>query len=209
MSMTSSSCSQQALTSVADDKTILRSKARYVRDHIPVRARFAATCSIQEQLTSKSLLNSHQVVHSYVNIGSEVGTEKLIRSMLKRDQRVACPRVVRQPRFEHIAIRDIDSLIISPLGLREPDPLNTDHVDLSEIDVMLVPGLAFDRSGARLGYGGGYYDLAIKEITNHGQALVIGLAFEKQLVDKLPQDEHDQRVDLIVTEHQVISSKRR
>ena len=74
---------------------------------------------------------------------------------------------------------------------------------------MLVPGLAFDRSGARLGYGGGYYDLAIKEITNHGQALVIGLAFEKQLVDKLPQDEHDQRVDLIVTEHQVISSKRR
>ena len=194
---------------ISDRKTILRSRARLNRDGISPESRFASTRSIQKRLTAESLLIPSQLVHSYVNIGSEVGTEELIRSMLRDGQRVACPRVVGKTKLEHIVIQDIDSLISSTLGLREPDLLNTHHADLAEVDVMLVPGLAFDRNGARLGYGRGYYDLALKKLREHRRAIVIGLAFDNQLVDKLPQDKHDQLVDLIVTEHQVISSQLR
>ena len=124
-----------------------------------------------------------------------------------RGQRVVCPRVAGADTLDHFEVTDLDAFVEGPMGLREPDPDRSEPIDLGEVDVMLVPALAFDRSGIRLGYGAGYYDRALAELRRHGRATVIGLAYDEQVVDELPREAHDQPVDLIVTETRTIVSE--
>lgn len=102
--------------------------------------------------------------------------------------------------FFHVA--DLRSLVVSRWKLREPgfDPAKL--VSLADIDLILVPGLAFTRDGRRLGRGGGYYDrlLANSALT----ATKLGVCFDVQLLDDLPSEPHDQRVDRVATESGVI-----
>ena len=82
------------------------------------------------------------------------------------------------------------------------EPAERIAVDPERIDAVITPGLAFDRSGARLGYGGGYYDRYLARLEAH--AARIGIAFAEQVVDAVPDDELDQPVDLIVTDEEVV-----
>jgi len=191
---------------ITDQKSALRTELRARRDAFEARARAAAERSIEARLVALPSLETAHVVHCYVGIGSEVGTETLIRGLLMRGQRVICPRVKGQGELDHLEVTEIDSLVTGPMGLREPDVRWAVAADLAEVDVMLVPALAFDQRGYRLGYGGGYYDRTIRELNERGRAATIGLAFETQLVDELPREAHDQPVDLVVTELQTIVS---
>lgn len=92
-------------------------------------------------------------------------------------------------------IRDA-SFVAKRYGVPEPDPEVSTGVCVSEIDVVLVPGMAFDRAGRRLGRGGGFYDRFLALIP---QAVRIGIAFEEQVVDRVPSESHDQSIDLLVT----------
>ena len=188
-------------------KAKLRDAFRARRDALDPGVREAATRAIEERLANSASLKTAHVVHCYVGIGSEVGSESLIRGLLLRGQRVVCPRVLGRGRLAHLEVTEIDSLVEGPMGLREPDAGRADPVDLAEVDVMLVPALAFDRRGIRLGYGGGYYDRAITELRARGHATTIGVGFEAQLVDELPREAHDQPVDLVVTETRTIASE--
>lgn len=187
-------------------KAALRQELRARRDALDPAERAAAVQAIEARLVGSPALETAHVVHCYVGIGSEVGTEALIRGLLMRGQRVICPRVAGPGVLEHLEVTDIESLVVGPMGLREPDVDRAERVDLDEIDVMLVPALAFDRSGIRLGYGGGYYDRAISELRDRedGRAVTVGLGFDQQVVDELPREAHDQPVDLIVTETRTI-----
>ena len=197
-------------------KAALRAETRARRDGIEASVRGTATRAIEARLAALPSLDTAHVVHSYVGIGSEVGTNELIRGLLMRGQRVVCPRVNDQGGLDHLEISDVDSLVDGPIGLREPDPRFAAPVALAEVDVMLVPALAFDRSGYRLGYGRGYYDHALSELRSRGgaiaefrshrQATTIGLAFDEQMVDELPREGHDQPVALIVTQTETIVS---
>lgn len=184
-------------------KAALRSSARARRDALSVSSRDAATRAIGDRLVAHDLVATAHLVHCFIGIGSEVGTEELICGLLARGQRVIAPRV-RGRTLEHIEIFDLETLVPGPLGLREPDPALGGTVDLAEVDVMLVPGLAFDGAGYRLGYGGAFYDGTLTALASHGRATTIGLAFEAQLVDEVPREEHDRPVDLIVTESRTI-----
>ena len=93
--------------------------------------------------------------------------------------------------------RDGDVLSPNRHGIHEPQA----HLDAVAPRVLLVPLLAFDAEGARLGYGGGYYDRTLAELRNHGHILAIGVAYAGQEMAKLPHDVHDQRLDGVVTEH--------
>ncbi len=85
-------------------------------------------------------------------------------------------------------------------GIREPEPAAPEV----EPDILLVPLLAFDRAGHRLGYGGGYYDLTIAQLRAHKAVFAVGLAFAAQEVPTVPATPRDARLDLVLTEREVI-----
>lgn len=142
-----------------------------------------------------------EAVHSFVGaLPGEVRTLGLIEQALQQRKRTICPRVRAHGQLEHREIARLSDLRSSAFGLFEPDVDLAPPVDPDCVGVVLVPGVAFAPDGARLGMGGGYYDRFLAQ----SSALTIGLAFEMQLAQSLPQAVHDHAVDLIVTELQVI-----
>ena len=202
--MTKPSATHQPSPATTERKARLRRELRATRDALAARDRLAAARSIEARLAYLPQVEAASVVHCYVGIGNEVATEQLIRGMLERRQRVLAPRVKGQGELEHLEVTDTDALVSGPRGLRQPDITEATPVDLREVDAIFVPGLAFDRHGFRLGYGGGYYDRTLEELRGHARAIVVGLAFDQQLVDELPREAHDQPVDVLVTETQMI-----
>jgi 5-formyltetrahydrofolate cyclo-ligase len=124
---------------------------------------------------------------------------------------VALPRIdtVQPPRLCFHQTRGEDELTAGPHGLREP-MASCAEVPVESLDVMLVPGLAFDAAGRRLGHGGGYYDDAGRRLrAGRPDALMIGVCYDFQVVDSCPADERDVPVDLIVTERRVLGAEAR
>lgn len=95
------------------------------------------------------------------------------------------------------------ALAPGPYGLLEPLP-TAPEVELTDIDLMILPGLAFDRAGNRLGYGGGYYDQAAGRLRGAGRGFLVGVAYDFQLVDRCPAGADDVAVDCVVTEHELV-----
>ncbi len=181
-------------------KARFRTEARARRDAIPAADRDSRSAAILERLNQLDGFASAEVVHTYVGIGSEVATLPTIELLLAGGTRVVCPRVADGNHLEHREITSTGDLTEGAMALLEPDPARTSEVPIAEIDLVLVPGLAFTHAGYRLGYGRGYYDLLLTECAG----TAIGLAFDAQLLDVLPTEAHDRPVDLIVTESETI-----
>lgn len=134
----------------------------------------------------------------FVSFGSEVHTHDMIKEALK-SKTVIVPKVVHHE-IEPSVIIDFDNLV--PSGkFKIPEPIEAMKIAYKNIDLILVPGIAFDKEGHRIGYGFGYYDRFLRRVP---KAIKIGLAFDLQIVDKIPREMHDVPVDLIVTEERVI-----
>jgi 5-formyltetrahydrofolate cyclo-ligase len=96
-----------------------------------------------------------------------------------------------------------DDLLATDYGPREP--ARRVPVDPAEVDVVIAPGLAFDREGYRLGYGGGHYDRYLARLGR--RALRVGIGFEQQLVERVPREPTDERLDLVVTNENVVDCR--
>ena len=138
----------------------------------------------------------------FVSVNSEVNTHNMIKESIGR-KTIAVPKVAHNE-IEPSLIIDFDSLIPSgKFGILEP--IEILKIAYRNIDLVLVPGIAFDKEGHRIGYGFGYYDKFLRKVP---KAIKIGLCFDFQIVDKIPREEHDVPVDLIVTEKRVINCKK-
>ena len=101
-------------------------------------------------------------------------------------------------------IKDVVELSPGYMGIPEPSSGDDRLVNLGEVDLVIIPGAAFDYSGNRLGYGAGYYDILLSE--GKRKIPIIALAYEEQLVDSIPSETHDVKVDIIVTDKRVINT---
>lgn len=135
------------------------------------------------------------VVALYANKGSEVETALLDETLRAAGFRIAYPRVVDERRVLAFHEVMIDELVVARWGLREPTAIAA-AVVLEEISAFVVPGLAFDRQGGRVGWGKGHYDATLAA----APGVRIGLAFECQLIDNVPRESHDVALDAIITE---------
>ncbi|MGA2061578.1 MAG: 5-formyltetrahydrofolate cyclo-ligase [Thermoguttaceae bacterium] len=145
-----------------------------------------------------------QTVMTYLDIGSEVRTRPYVPELWRLGKSIVVPYcVARELRLFHL--KNMDELSLGTWQILEPKPewrkRAERHVNAAELDLILVPGVAFDRYGGRLGLGKGYYDRFLLHI--RPDALKIAPAFECQLVDNIPVLPHDVRVDLVVTENAV------
>ncbi|MEW6188605.1 MAG: 5-formyltetrahydrofolate cyclo-ligase [Actinomycetota bacterium] len=157
---------------------------------------------IEERLFEMAQFKKAQTIMFYASFKSEVKTESMIRKALALGKRVVLP-AFKTKKGELVAscIQDFDQdLQPGAYGILEPK--QTRPVDTSEIDMVILPGIVFDERGHRLGYGGGCYDRFLNKI--NPQTTLVGLAYELQLVNKVPNVPHDIPVHKIVTEERVI-----
>jgi 5-formyltetrahydrofolate cyclo-ligase len=135
----------------------------------------------------------------YVSYGAEVSTHELIRSLLAQAKTIAVPRIAGVTEMIAQPIQSIDELQRGEFGILAP-PLG--DVLKDQIDVCICPGIAFTEQGQRLGSGRGYYD---RFIAAHSPRLLIGLAYEIQIVSELPLEMHDRPMDYVITQQRIIS----
>ena len=144
----------------------------------------------------------------YVSFRSEVDTHQLIRERLNSGLEVAIPKTdVTNRRLGTYLLKDWGKdLRPGAYGILEPDVKVASLIRPSQIDMVVVPGSVFDRQCGRYGYGGGYFDRFLS--IEAPQALRIGLAFSLQVLPEIPLKTHDQRMDIIVTENEILRCNR-
>ena len=181
-------------------KKATRRRVLALRDALTGEEREDKSAAINERLIALPAFADAGTVAAYASFATEFDTGPFLKQVLAGNKRLVLPRVDREAkRIQFHFVTDLHrSLIPGPWGIREPDPAQCGVADTSEIDFMLVPGVAFTPECARLGYGGGFYDAAIDEA--RVDAAKVAAAFAVQVVDELPVESHDQRVDLVVTE---------
>jgi len=155
---------------------------------------------IEENVMMLSEWQSAHTIHVFIgSLPGEVRTDRLIRHCLERNCRVMVPIVDQSTNgMRSVWLRSLDELVPTSWGGREPT--TTEAADESAIDVVIVPGVAFDRTGHRLGMGGGYYD----RFLSHIHAPRIAVAHATQVIDHVPVETPDESVDIIVTPDETI-----
>ena len=108
---------------------------------------------------------------------------------------IALPRVM-EGKISFSIIQDEKELVSVAFGIMEPPP-QAPHVSIQDLHVLCVPGLAFDLSGARIGYGKGFYDRFLRAADEGRRPVLIGVGYDFQVMDVIPQEEHDRRMDYI------------
>ncbi len=147
-------------------------------------------------------LTTAETIMIYVDVRDEVRTRKGIAKLRSQRKTVVVPWCVDELELALFRHESPDELERGRFGIDEPSPalrtLAGRVVNSAALDVAFVPGVAFDRTGGRIGYGRGYFDRLLSQ--TRPDTLFVGLAFECQLVEQVPMEPHDRRMDVVVTE---------
>jgi 5-formyltetrahydrofolate cyclo-ligase len=184
-------------------KNAIRKEALGKRDRIPHELKGIKDSSIKQRLLALPEFLSARSVLFYASFRSEVETLGVIRESLRMGKRAVLPKVDKEnQRLQLYEIKSISELTKGYMGIPEPPPSKERMMIIEDIDLVIVPGAGYDYAGNRLGYGGGYYDILLSGKKKNMP--IIALAYEEQLVDAIPAEQHDVRVDMIVTDQRVI-----
>ncbi|NQT36284.1 MAG: 5-formyltetrahydrofolate cyclo-ligase [Planctomycetes bacterium] len=169
-----------------------------------------ASRRIGRQLIDSAEYARAETVLFYVDADSEVRTRETIEATWARGKRVAVPYCVGNE-LRLFPLEDWSELAPGIFGILEPRQALRDvagkRLDTAELDLIVVPGLAFDRCGGRLGQGKGYYDRLLSDAPSHTAA--VGVAFQCQLLPEVPMQPHDVFLDQVITEETVHQGKGR
>jgi 5-formyltetrahydrofolate cyclo-ligase len=189
-------------------KAAIRAEARARR-----RARAdkdAASRRICDALAARPEYLAARTVLFYVHFGDEVRTQPLVVEVLRSDKRVAVPYCVGR-RLEMFLLSDVDELAEGTFTILEPRPELRDRperrVDVAEVDLVVVPGVAFDARGGRLGHGQGFYDRLLTRA--RPETALVALAFECQMFAEVPVGPRDVLMDWVITEEHVYQGRGR
>ncbi len=180
-------------------KSEMRFRVRAARRAVMPEQRAAASHAVTEALLALPELAAATAVLVYGSMPEEIDTADLIERLWQRGTRVALPRVRGRRDLQlHWHERDRD-LCTGAYGLKEPCPQAPEALP-PQIDVVVVPGVAYDLSCRRLGLGAGYYDALLAGMS----ATTVGVAFDEQVAREVPCGEHDVPVDILVTPTRVV-----
>ena len=180
------------------------SKKQGQRDHA-IRLRKSLVAPLAGQKAAENFLDAIPVSPSmaislFLPIGSEIDTRPLIDALTARSVKCLLPVIVGRNRpllFKEW--QQGQPLVAGVFNTLQPD----DDADIAVPDIVVAPLLAFDARGYRMGYGGGYYDRTLQALRGGGPCCAVGYAYEGQLIEKVITDNHDQKLDWVVTEKMV------
>jgi 5-formyltetrahydrofolate cyclo-ligase len=189
-------------TELTREKAELRARMRALRAAVPRDERLRLAGAVEERVFRLSEIRAARTVLLFYSFGSEVETSEMAERVHAEGKRLLLP-FLEAERMEAAEVLPEDELVVSSYGPREP--ARRVPVDPGDVDVVIAPGLAFDRKGYRLGYGGGHYDRYLSRMGT--RALRIGIGFASQLVDRVPREPTDERLDLVVTDAGVVDCR--
>lgn len=188
---------------ILGQKQSLRNKiAQLKKKHSPKEV-LKKSGQIKRTLFSSPELKKAGTILFYASIKGEVQTKGMMKEALSLGKRIALPKVSGKKLLLH-EISSLHQLEKSSMGISEPK--GRPEISLKEIGLIILPGLAFDRSGNRLGRGEGYYDRLLSEAD--GKTSAVALAFSFQIMDSVPTATNDQKVHKIITEDGIIECQR-
>lgn len=178
-------------------KTRLRAELMEKRAAMTTRARSVAARSMRDAFLAAPEVEMAGTVAAYMSIGTEPETRGLLFALWKRGAYVLLPKLLPDGDLDWASYEGPDSLVPGPRGLLEPTEPPRGPGAVTSADVVVVPALAIDRTGMRLGRGGGSYDRVLARV---GPAiLTVGLVYDAELRPSLPAEPHDQHVRAAVT----------
>lgn len=180
------------------DKTQLRKELLQKRNNIDGDYSISASQAIFENALQNQKIQGAKTILSYMPYGKEANILPLNQWILDSGKNLCIPRVKDSTVMEAIKIEDLDKgLVKKAFGILEPQD-NLGAIDIHEIDLVLVPGVAFDKYGNRLGHGKGYYDRFLSKCSVN--TIFIGICYSFQLLESIPFSSHDVKVHYIITE---------
>ena len=168
-------------------KKELRKEILYLRDNL--EDRYNKSVIIKNKILELDIYKKSNVIAMYASMKSEVDTKELINESLLLGKKVLLPRIINKNKMIFIEVNNDTEYERNSFGVLEPI-----GEEIKDIDLIIVPGVAFDKSNNRLGYGRGYYDkyLSNKDIYK------IGICYSEQLIDKIEVEDHDIKMDLVI-----------
>lgn len=177
-------------------KKDIRARIRKRRMVLLPEQRQAYSKRIVDQVVCHPLFLRAEEIYCYASFGDEVVTYDLIKTAWKMGKKVAVPRVIVDNFMKFYYIDSLKELKTGHYGIPEPEENIAREAEGREV-LVILPGVAFDKNGNRIGYGKGFYDAYLG---GHPQFHRIGLAFSAQCVEWIPSDSHDIRVEAVITE---------
>ncbi len=190
----------------ASPKQAIRKDALSLRERLPPEVRAAHSRTITERLLQLPEYRQAEAVLGYMNFGAEFASELWVERVLAEGKRLALPKVNHHTdQLDLYWVEDPENQLATGLWkIREPVVERCKKlVAPGEVEFALLPGVAFTRDGARLGYGGGYYDKLLHCLTM--RPVLVAAAFALQIVEQLPQEATDINMEWIVTERETIA----
>jgi 5-formyltetrahydrofolate cyclo-ligase len=186
---------------VRAEKNSVRRLALLARSKVPAAEREAAAAAVAGTVAALPEVSGARAVMAFASFGGEIGTDPLLERLLADGHQVLLPYVDGE-RLAAAEITSLADLVPGFRGIREP----ARREPVSGAGAAVVPGVAFDESGGRLGYGGGFYDRFLATIDR--SVPIVGICLDAQIVKAVPREVHDRTVDVIVTERRVIRPPR-
>lgn len=184
------------------DKRSLRKIMHEKRNSLSSHEVAKASGKIVEKLVNLPYVKESRIIMSFMPYGNEVNIIPLNEWILEQGKALCIPRVLDGTNMDAVKIDSImTGLVKNSYGIYEPSK-DLKPIEPEKIELILVPGVAFDINGNRLGHGKGYYDRFL--LNRSKNAITLGIAYSFQVLDSIPHDEHDVRLDGIVTESEVI-----
>jgi 5-formyltetrahydrofolate cyclo-ligase len=191
-------------TAIRDRKQYIRRSVRAVRRGLSEAERLARSRCIWERVIALSCYQHARMVLGYMAFDHEVLTDGLMQQAMASGKQIVLPMVqADREGMTLYAIEDLEHDVASGYhGILEPQPQRTRAVVPETLELALIPGVAFDLRGGRLGFGAGFYDRLLSRLPRG--IPTVGLAFDFQVIPRLPSQPHDIMLDAIVTERGVI-----
>lgn len=184
-------------------KKLLRKKVLEKRDSIPPSERKTKDVLIRHRFFNLQEFKTAKAILFYASFRTEVNTINIIEESLMMGKTVLVPKVDKERhRLRLYEIKNLKELSPGYMGIPEPSLPDRRLREIHNVDLIIIPGAGFDYSGNRLGYGAGYYDILLSDIKK--KVPFVALAYKEQLIDSIPSEMHDIKVDIIVTDEQVI-----
>ena len=187
------------------NKEKLRKKWMNKRNKIAKNEGDKKSEQIRKKVLSLKEVNESKNIMIYVSYRSEVSTDKLIISLLNNNKKIFAPYCIKdEKRMEIVEIKNpAQDLEKGAYGIKEPAKrIRNDKIDPENLDIVIVPAVAFSKNGYRIGYGGGYYDRFLERLSN--KTISIGINYEEMLFNAVPKEDHDLAVDMVITDKRIL-----
>ncbi|NMA69105.1 MAG: 5-formyltetrahydrofolate cyclo-ligase [Desulfitobacterium sp.] len=188
---------------MSEEKRLLREEVLARRNALGEEERRKMSQEIRRVVSQLEEFKNASTIMVFLDFGGEVETTDLAQQILDQGKRLITPRCAPKRVLIPALIKDLEKDLEPGMwGIREPKKEGLIEVDPQEIDCIIMPGVAFDLDGNRLGYGGGFYDRFLERV--RPETPRIAIAFHCQIVDKVPVGEFDKKIHMLVTEQGVM-----